>query len=747
MFTRGRFACFACFACLALSWMLTASLGCSPAAGHGHARHAEQAASNVVSDEAFASAVRDLLASEPGSRDRSIRLAGVMGRQLARSSFRFRARSPERGLQAISGAFYLARVGDVQKDTLGPHGLDALRASARELSRKGDEGRARAMYEQILRLGTPDERTDAQTHIQAIGKWVREGSAGAGSMQAAGLAQRAAARRFLLEPSQEAKAEAVARTLEWIQRATTLRTALRDRRTAQPSREEAGEAVRALGTGGATLIAIFLRDRDAKGAVAAIESAKIREYTRPDLMNAVSAVAGGEDARAWVEVVRALGRSSGRDAHEDDEPEDGELMRAAMFFAAQELYRLDPTIPDGAGTLAAGLEDLGMGEAAPAVLVDTVRKNPEPRIVSSSLALTMRVMQMATIAEESDSARRAFQAALPLLRVADDKTLAPKLEISAARVRAMMGEIEMRDGRLPQARALFVAAMSEQKTAQVLLSLGRIDYHEGKVAPAVSRLREALAMPETQKDPTLRAEILLQLSDITREQGDKAGARTPLTEALRELASARGTPDLEDRARAERLLSRVLDRFGATEPATQALERALDVASRYKAQAAATVGQLVARAFVRADLKAAREGLARGVAFDIGPEDLVYYALWVRLLERQLRAPADGLADKIFAQSLTDPRWLGRLAAFGSGQLKPDELVAAAKTPAQRTEALFYLAMDRRAAGDRKAADATLRQVLTAGGVELVEFSLARELLTDGRQQLVPGPVPEVGLP
>src|SRR5258705_7653454 len=103
--------------------------------------------------------------------------------------------------------------------------------------------------------------------------------------------------------------------------------------------------------------------------------------------------------------------------------------------------------------------------------------------------------------------------------------------------------------------------------------------------------------------------------------------------------------DGDDRARVERVLARVLDRFGAVQPAQRALERAFEAAPRDKRQAAATVGLLVGRAFVRGDLKGARDGLARGIAADLEAEDLVYYALWVRLLERQLHQQTDGVAD------------------------------------------------------------------------------------------------------
>ena len=62
--------------------------------------------------------------------------------------------------------------------------------------------------------------------------------------------------------------------------------------------------------------------------------------------------------------------------------------------------------------------------------------------------------------------------------------------------------------------------------------------------------------------------------------------------------------------------------------------------------------------------------------------------------------------------------------------------VASAKTPTQKTEAVFYAAMDRRASGDAKGADVGLKEVLVSGGVDLVEVSIARELLTGARSQV-----------
>jgi len=317
---------------------------------------------------------------------------------------------------------------------------------------------------------------------------------------------------------------------------------------------------------------------------------------------------------------------------------------------------------------------------------------------------------------------------------------------SPARVYALMGEIEIREGRLEDAKKLLGESSERERSGAVLMNLARLDWHAGRTKEALERLKGALSLEDVAKDPALRAEVLLVTSDITREQGDATAARKPLADALKDLAKARSATESEDRARVERLISRVLDRFGAAKSAEKALERALEAAPRDKRQAAATIGQIIGRAFVRGDLAAAREGLARGQASELGREDIVYDALWVRLLERQQRASNDQTAERILLGAADDPRWIGKVAAFGAGKIKAGELVAAAQTPTQKTEALFYAAIDRKVSGDAKGADEGLKQVIGSAGLDLVEFGLARELLGGPRAQ-VGGPVPEVGLP
>jgi hypothetical protein len=740
-------------ACLALTLLAPLSVSaCGPGRGRygSPAHNAERAtvAGTEVSDEAFASAVRDLLASEPNSRERQLRLQGVVGRQMVRVATRFKSKDRDRAVSSLQGAMYLVHAGELKNEMLGSQGYEALRAASEEFAKQGDEGRARAMYEMLMRISPAKDKPEIKAHLDAINAWTKD-TAGGGVMQTAGALEAAAVTRHLLEPSIEARDEAVARTLEFVEKAAAVRTARRARGT-QVTREEGLEAVRALETGATVLAAIYLRNTDPQGAHTAID--KVRDVARPELVRALEAVLEKPESDKWLDLARML-RPPPRQAHSEEEDfgRDAELLRVASFASAAEAYRLDSTSPEPAAFVAAMLVDLGMGEAAPAILVDAVKAQKDPRIVGLALAITMQAMGRGLEAEEPDTVRRTFRAAAPILAAADAQAQAQKKSTQPppSRVYGMMGEIEIREGRLDEARKLLTASVEREKAGSVLLSLARLDWHDGQVKVAETRIKEALAADDVAKDPALRGEILLLQSDLTREQGDANGARKPLADALRDLAKARGAAEGDDRARIERLIARALDRFGDTgarSSAMKALDRALEAAPRDKHQAAATIGQIVGRAFVKGDLAGARDGLARGLGAELPREDLVYYAMWVRVLERQQKAIGESVADRVLADAAGDPRWIGRVAAFGAGKLKAPDLVAAAQTPTQKTEALFYTAMDRRIAGDAKGADEALRQVITSPGLDLMEVALARELLSGPRAQ-IGGPVPEVGLP
>ena len=704
-----------------------------------------------VDDDAFPAAVHDLLVSDPGSAERAVRLGAVEARQLARAQARFRAHTVDRGLAALSGALYLVRVGEAVPGVFGPNGPEAVASAVHELAFRGDEGRARALYDLLTQIGSAPARQDAADHLAALDVWTRDAVANGGPIASAGALERVAVHRRLLEPSREALADAAGATAEWIKRSIVLRDKFRRNRV-QPPREEGAEAWRALETGPAVLASLYLRDGDVSGAVAALDRAQARELLeseRPQLAAALVAAAQDASVDRCIDLLHQLRPLAGRDTgrEPDDFTEDRDLFGAAVFGVATACFRLDPTVAEVALVLGIALEELGMAEAAPAVLVEAVRAHPDVRVLSEALALSLDAMAGEEDAGDADAARRAFNAAQPILSAASAPAIAGKVHPSAARVRAAMGEIELREGRVDAARALLKASADQEKSGGVLLSLSRIEWRDGQAQSALDHLRDALSAPDVAHDPALRGEILLTISDVTRDRGDVAAARTPLTEALKQLLQSRNVPEGDARARVERVLARVLDRFGAVQPAQRALERAYAAAPGDKHQVAQTIELLIGRAFVRGDLAEAREGLERALRADVANDDLVYFALWVRLLERQLRVPTDGAPDRVFVSVPDDGRWGATLARFGEGKLKGDELIARAATPIQKYEALFYAAMDHRAAGDTKRGDDLLRQVVAGTGLELSEVTLARDILDPSKSQLG-GPLPpDVSIP
>jgi tetratricopeptide (TPR) repeat protein len=709
------------------------------------------APSTAVSDDAFAGALHDLLVSEPGSHERAERLAGVEAKQMDRAATRFRAHAAQRGTAATLGGLSLIHTGELTQGLLGASGPDALVGSVRDISGRGDEGEARALYEILAKIGADAVKADARQHLDALQAWTKDAVASGGSVASASGLAHVAVRRRLLEPSQVALDEAVAATTTWFNRTRELERTVKATHQ-QPPREEMIAAWRGFQTAPALLVSLYLHDANAAKAVAALDALPdarpLLEKSVPDLAAALDAVADAPDSSRWLDVVHALRplAHGNPQAEEDDFADDREVFRSAELGAALEAYRLDPSTPEAAVIVAAYLADLGMAEAAPAIVYEAAKAHPDARTLGVALSITLTSLSEQAQVGDVDGARRAFHAAQPLLAIADQHA-SVRPRPSSAVVRAVMGEIELGEGHLDAARALLKASVAEEKSGQVLLTLAKIDWRDKQVAAAEDGLKQALQAPDVTRNHALRAEVLVTESDILREQGDTNGARSALVDALRDLTQARaGQADDRMRAAIERALAKVLDRFGASQPASRALERAYDAAPRDKQQIAQTVFQIIGRAFVHGDLAAARDGLARGVAADLEMDDLVYFALWVRLLERQQHsADASPAVDHIFASAQEDPRWIGRLAQFGLGKLKASELAAAAKTPSQQVEALFYSTMDKRASGDTSGIEEALKQVVGGTGVGLEEVSLARDLLNASHYA---GPLPpDVAIP
>ncbi len=711
---------------LVCSLVLVLTSACGPATGKTTRLPTEgrTTATVEVTDDAFAGAMRDLLSSSR-SAERDTRLQGVLARQMDRAHTLFRRKSSERGLAAVKGALYLLRPGDLKTTTLGAHGSDALGSAVKELAQRGDEGRSRALYEVLIRIVSPAQRPDVQSHLDALAAWTHDAQAADGSSVArdAGVyasmdtpaeLQRVALTRALLEPSKEALDAATIATRNWLAAAAhPLQTW---------SRYDRVEAVRARQSAAATVIALHLRDGDARGAVDAIDHDDRLHQTAPRrLFAAVSALADKDEGEHWREVLDALLPSE--DDGEDEPVIDRDLLAAALVTTATEAYRSDPTSLKPALTIAELLQSFGMGEASPAVLVEACRAHPTAISLDQSLFITERALEAATEADDPEAARRTFRAAEPILVIAEHAKI--PLKTSPARVRGTMGEIELREGKLDVARDLLRNATSAETSPTFLLDLARIERHDGDLPGAAAHLKTAF---EGATEPAARGEITLVSSEVMVAQGDAEGARKQLGDVLKALISARSAREPAMRARIERAIARIYDRFGLSKQADDALQRAIEATPRDKQQLAATLALAGSRAVIRGDLRAARDTLSRAVTANLEDDDLVYFALWERAIETQQHAQTDGVADRVLASVGDDGSWTAKLAAFGVGKATGDDLVTAAQSPSKRVEAMFYVALDRRSKGDA-GANEVLKQVAMGAGVDLIEADLARQLL------------------
>ncbi|MBK7585324.1 MAG: hypothetical protein IPI67_34685 [Myxococcales bacterium] len=690
-----------------------------------------------VGDEKFASSAYQILLSNELTNERTGLLAGVVRRQLARAAARFDGENRDAGLTALTGALYLMRVGELRHEMI-EGGVPALRAGAAEVSRVGSEGRARALYG-MLRTLLPDgqERRDVDAHIEALSHWSR--SAGtAGQMQAAGSQQRAATDRAMVEPKQEAVDAARDGTIVWIKKALEFNTS-EAAQSANFEREEAVEAYRAMRAGGATLVAIYLRYGDAKGALAALEKGDLLRIVPPGLVERLEHAAEDDDPSAWSDLYRLYSDSDGADRPETSlSPA---LAKAAAWGIAVELFRAEPRSLRGAGPLAVELVDNGMAEVAPAVLAPALGNAPSAQDLSWASALVLRAMLGEAEIGEHAAARRTFKTAEPILALADGARLVGKVRPTPARLRYVMGVLETRAGELGRARPLIEAATKSEPSLEALNMLAAIDRQRGDSKAALSSLDRVAALARKYGDAGAGAEALVAMFEVNRDKGSVAEAKTALDAALKAALTAREqAKTVADQARAERVLARVFEHFGATEQAKRATDRAFEISRADLRQLTATVLDASRRALTGGDVATARQALRQAREGSLADEDLVYAALWLKLLEDRGGNSSDGAVEEALAAIGDQSGWPSKLAAWARGKLSDEQLVKAARTRGQKTEAKFYTAMLRRAkgAGETKK---DLAEVAASEAIELVEVTIARDLLA--RETALPLKLPD----
>jgi tetratricopeptide (TPR) repeat protein len=687
----------------------------------------------AVSDADFAASTYQVLISGERNPKRTDLLVGVVQRQLERAKQRFDSGHAKAGLAALTGALYLVRTGELHAEMF-EHASDALSDGAREVARVGNEGRAFALYKTLERVLPPGpQRKDVEGHLAALAKWDRI-AAGSGPMQAAGSRQRTAIERALFAPSKPTMDAAHKATVAWVQKALSFNAADVPIRS-NFDREEAIEAYHAIRAGGAALVALYLRNGDAAGALDAVDKADLSRVVPPGLSDRLQRAAEDDDPAAWTDLYHLF-----QSAVASERPEtglDADLARAAAWGSALELYRSQPGSPQAAMALAGLMLHYGMAEAAPLVLAGALGSKPSANDLGSAMALVLQAMIAEDDIGQHAAVRRAFAAARPILRLAESKQMVGRVRPSAARLHYVMGALETQAGALAQARPELEASVKEQPSVGCYKLLAAIDRQRGSTDQALESLKQVIQLAAKTGDRADEADAWLSTFEIERDKGQSAKARSALATALvRALDARKLAHSLADQAVAERLLARILDLYGNTRAARHATERAYEASRSNRSQLAATILDAARRALLRDDLGSGRKAVQKAVDASLDDEDLVYAALWLKLLEEKLKVSEDGTVEQAFDAIDESSYWPTRLRDWARGRLDDKGLLAAAKNPVQQTEAKFYVAMQQQVSGDSAAALPRLEEVAKSPAIELVEVAIARDVVSKHRGSL-----------
>ncbi|HWZ92407.1 MAG TPA: hypothetical protein VNW92_26260, partial [Polyangiaceae bacterium] len=470
----------------------------------------------------------------------------------------------------------------------------------------------------------------------------------------------------------------------------------------------------------------YLRHGDARGVLTAADHADLGRVIAPELRDRLERAADDSDADAWADLFRFFDSAS--HAADAEEIVDHDLMEAASWGAALELFRAEPSSMRGTVPLATELVARGMAEVAPLVLAPAVAKEGSPENLSFALGIVGKALVAEDELDQLPSARRTFENAQPMLIQAENKANLGKVSPSSARLRYVMGALETRHGELARALPLVQAAARAEPTLEALMTLSAIERQQDQTA-ALSTLGQAVELAKAQSDPLAETDALNMKFEVYRDKGDAEHAAQTLDAALSRALDAQksarqGGPT---QARSERLLARILEHYSDQRATRRATERAYEASSSDPNQLTATVLDAARRALTHADLSAARRAAQRAVAAGLGSDDLVYVALWLQLVEKKLNVPSDGTVEEAYAEIDDNAGWPAKLRAWARGKLTDQELANAAKSAGERTEAMFYVAMSKLQSGSDTSKD--LERVAQSPAIDLVEVTIARDLL------------------
>jgi hypothetical protein len=369
-----------------------------------------------------------------------------------------------------------------------------------------------------------------------------------------------------------------------------------------------------------------------------------------------------------------------------------------------------------------------MPDAVPVLFARQLKGQSDPRVLALALRLTSQALIGLEGIGDLTTARLTFANAKPLLERAVNG--ADDAKSSLAMLEHVMGAMEVRAAELAAARPHLAAAARLEPSFEVLRLLAAVDRQQNRTKEALESLTR-MAKMSTGNGLALAETQLLQFEVARDQNGSNADATQALEQALRGALKARAESSAapSNLAGVERVLGRALEHYGQVVAARRAGIRGIEASRNDPDQLVTTVLDLARRALTLSDLEGSREALRVALEEKLEPEDLAYVAVWRALLERQQPRPALGAAREALLRAARGKGWPATVASWALGKLSDDQLRKAATRKTEQVEAVFYIALGARARGDINAALEGLRQVANSEALELVEVTVARDLL------------------
>ncbi len=678
--------------------------------------------------ELFASETLAVLGSPQASPETLRRLVGVVRFQLERAENLFAAGQDEAALGVLEGALLLVRVGELRTEMFT--GLEgALIQGAAAVARRGDEGRAEALYHAALSSLPPSDprRALVQSHLEALAAW-QQATRG-GSVRSLEVAHTAAVGQLILEPRVEVLEEARRLTNAWMVEAIELR----DRGevpTTQAEEDERLSAERAYRMGPTNLVASFLRSGDAAGAAAELEAETNELPLGAALARRLEEAADG-NAEAWAALL-SFYLSSAPEGPQTDPL----LSRAAAFGTAIQLHRAEPEELRWALPLAGLLVDeFGMGEVMPLLVGDALLAESNEKAFGVVLRMLGRAVVRAESSGEPEVARRTYRNSVPILSAAARLPHDLELRPEPADIEHLMGAMESREGNLKAAREHLERAVVARPTRDALRLLSAIELHDNNIEGALRSAHSMEALASAAQDFVGVARALLVEQDIlvraSRHGGGDAleRARVAVDRAREEAHSG------AELAFAEATLAEIFERRGLIQEAEAATDRAVEAARNSSGPLAAALQDAARRALTWGDLPAARGVLRRAIDLALDPETLLYITVWTALCEERQHATSDGSVAEGLMAIRPPNAWTGALRDWLRGRKTSEQLRADARSFVQRVEADFYIALREHFQTPTPATHERLQEIAQSDAIELVEVRMARELTAHAAAQ------------